>query len=861
MPITVPPNAIGSITDLHAECMVYDSFLLTKRGSLIGGMVLEGKDGDGLTPDDFQALSLLARHVYQDFPATLITTQYYAHFTGLPIAFRSRTQPMAQLLSQRRADFLNQRTLSSSVLFYFFELMPSEVLTTLSPLDFLGHCAKSVYSPTSRAALKVALSGRDSLVCHLDELDRQRALLQTTLDDVVAKWANMFVPSIMSLNDLWRYTKFVSNCDPYYLGPEFQGEAPVSHWDLSLADGDRQLVEVQHTDMVKCCGPTPRYVRIGAVNQFGEARPKWGMWAEGKKSPVCQTGDYLLMMRFQPLTVTQRSLLFRGKERELNRKNFNLIDAIKNKPLTEAERRDAMKPAIRDALREIEEAEMIPDHWGRGHGYMAVWSTDPRTLGQQSLALRRAMDGAGFQSCWETVGLARAFKTLMVAGRPFALRDVPLTTTQFAAASLLYRSGQGQPVVKDLGREECQYIFVGNDRTAFHYSPFVEGSGLVIGIGPIRTGKSFTKNTLACHFLKYGGMLQGIDVDAGMEPVAQLFGEDGAVFSMESGAEAGFNPFAVCLGPADTDFIHHLKTQIMLMVEANDNPEMRVVTTEEQTRLDDAIMATIVLDNPDLRRLRTVALHCPDSLQAKLQRWVHGHEHAGMYAKYFDAEQDAIGRIDRPLTAFNLRALKDNAVVLPLVMAEIFFRVTRLFEHPAYRHVPKYLDIDEAHMLLGIPAVSARVVQSIRRWGKYLAGMGLWSQSPLEFAALPHWGALRSAASTFFFMADHAMDVGLYQSTFHLSDGECEAIKALRPKREAFIVQRQLGIAKTVDLTVEATQYVVSTSTPHETSLRDKYVQELGIEAGFARTIQELGLLTEISPSVGAREEASQWRQ
>jgi len=289
----------------------------------------------------------------------------------------------------------------------------------------------------------------------------------------------------------------------------------------------------------------------------------------------------------------------------------------------------------------------------------------------------------------------------------------------------------------------------------------------------------------------------------------------------------------------------------MLMVQANDTPAMQVLNVEEQTRLDEAIAATIALDNPELRRLRTVALHCPDSLQVKLQRWTQSGTHVGMYAKYFDAKEDAIGRIDRPMTAFNLRAIRDNPVVLPLVMAEIFFRVTRVFENPAYRQVPKYLDIDEAHMLLGIPYVATRIVQSIRTWGKYLAGMGLWSQSPLEFAALPHWGALRSAASTFFFMADHGMDMGLYQSTFHLSDGECEAIKALQPKREAFIVQRKLGIAKTVNLTVEPEQYVVSTSTPRETAMRERHVRELGFERGIDQTIEDLGLTIVAPPRVG----------
>ncbi len=186
-------------------------------------------------------------------------------------------------------------------------------------------------------------------------------------------------------------------------------------------------------------------------------------------------------------------------------------------------------------------------------------------------------------------------------------------------------------------------------------------------------------------------------------------------------------------------------------------------------------------------------------------------------------------------------------------MAEIFFRVTRLFEHPAYMHVPKYLDIDEAHMLLGIPYVASKIVQSIRTWGKYLAGMGLWSQSPLEFAALPHWGALRSAASTFFFMADHAMDIQLYQSTFHLTEGECAAIQSLQPKREAFIIQRKLGIAKTVNLSVEPEQYVVSTSTPRETALREKHVRALGFERGIDQTIEDLGLTGATPSHIGVR--------
>ena len=47
MPVVLSKGSVASITDLHAECLVYDQYLLTKRGSLIGGLVVEGRDGDG----------------------------------------------------------------------------------------------------------------------------------------------------------------------------------------------------------------------------------------------------------------------------------------------------------------------------------------------------------------------------------------------------------------------------------------------------------------------------------------------------------------------------------------------------------------------------------------------------------------------------------------------------------------------------------------------------------------------------------------------------------------------------------------------------------------------------------------------
>ncbi len=118
----------------------------------------------------------------------------------------------------------------------------------------------------------------------------------------------------------------------------------------------------------------------------------------------------------------------------------------------------------------------------------------------------------------------------------------------------------------------------------------------------------------------------------------------------------------------------------------------------------------------------------------------------------------------------------------------------------------------------------------------------MWTQSPKEFVDLPDWPALRSAASTFFFMADPHMDEGLYRDAFQLTPGECEAIRNLTPKREAYIVQPELGVSKKIILEVEPEQYVVSTSTPHEADARRRNTEQFGFEQGLEMTIRELGL-------------------
>lgn len=835
----------GFISDFYQDYCCYDNFLLTKRGSLIGAIELKGKDPDSLTNADFRGLGLIARSLYQEFDENIIFTQYCVHFKGKNISFKSRDNEVANELSKRRANFLNQSQISDSRVIHFFEILPSEKLVKLNPLELSLHFLKSIYSAESRQVVKLNLSHKNTLCVYLDELEKQAQQLSIALDDAIAKWESIAQPNLVSLKEIYKFSKFLSNYNVDYLSRDYDINVPDKDWDLHLADGDINSLVVNNTEMLKFSHSNPTYVRIGAVNQFGEKSVKWGLFAASKGTISRLKENFLLMIRFQPLSTFQKSMMFQKKEVEISRKGLGITDIFQDQGQTLLEKKELMKPSIKEALDELEQAEKIIDHWGKVHCYYATWNESPIELNKSCITLKRSADKTGLQSCWESIGLNRAYQTLQLGGRYSSLRDINFTTKQLGASSLFYRSSTGQETVEDIKNDECLYTFISDDGSPFHYSPWVNGRAVVIGVGPIRSGKSFTKNTLASHFPKYGGFIQGLDIDEGMTPIAQTYGENGSVFSIDENdsTQFGFNPFVVCRGEKDFVFINHIKNLILMMISTNDNEELRKLDSDEQIKLDKAILSTILLPK-EFHSLSTVVNHCPESFKLKMSRWVTDiqTEERGMYANYFDNSTDSIGLNYKQVMAYNLRAIKDDPVLLPLVMTEIFFRTIRLFESEEFRGVPKYFDVDEAHVMLKIDYVRNFLVRSIRTWGKYLGGMGLWSQNPLEFKNLPDWSAILSSASTLFFMADPEMDTNLYKETFLLTDGECEAIKSLKPKREAFIIQRDLGVAKKVILEVENEQYVISTSKGSDVLVRNKNFKQYGFTKGLEETLKELNL-------------------
>ena len=78
-------------------------------------------------------------------------------------------------------------------------------------------------------------------------------------------------------------------------------------------------------------------------------------------------------------------------------------------------------------------------------------------------------------------------------------------------------------------REEAQYIFLSADDSPYYFSPFTGGRGFLIGVGPVRSGKSFLRTCTGIHWPKYGGFYRAIDIDPGSEPIGHAFGADAGI--------------------------------------------------------------------------------------------------------------------------------------------------------------------------------------------------------------------------------------------------------------------------------------------------------------------------------------------
>lgn len=812
--------------------------MVTKQGNMIGAIELQGFDPDILMASDMAEIAVMSRLILAQLPLGASLTQYYVHADAGKINLKKRDNPLNELLSSEREKALNKRGVSVSKLVHLITLPGPTSKFSHTVSDLIKSGAMGIIEKESRTHFKSLLTSAGNLLLQEKELEARADKLRLGLNKYSDLWTSVMDTNVMSQSELWAFCKYLGTFDERYLLDDVSElPVPLDDLDIAVASGDIDPVTVSRAEVLKLQGATPRYMRAAAITS--SPRNPTGIWAKAPSPPIKLRGHYIFQTHFTPMSEFDRANKFRVARTRLDRTSLSMSELFGMTDDSAGPKEERLH--LKEKRMELEKAESIDDSWGFQYAQIAVIGSSHKELQSTVQKLDSNLAGRGLGLTWEGPTLPLAFKTLQPGGFVRTIRNATVTTTRAAAFSLLCAPNVGQKKteapIASLENEEAQYIFETEGGEPFYFSPYTGGRAFIISVGPTRSGKTFLKNTLATHFTKYGGLHRAIDIDAGTETLAKLFQDDGGLFRVDADNSQGLNPLEAMGENFDTGFAAHMNQLLMLLLQANDTDVLKVLEEDEEAAIDKAVRAMIKMP-PELRDLENFVSHLPKDAQRKFSRWFED----GPYDGLFNAQKDSMGGLGKRIGVFNLQAYRDDEKALRPLLLEIFYRITKEFESEKYKHVPKLLEIDEAHHALSLPTFRDFLVKKIRTWGKYGAGVSLWTQSPADYLKTEGWDAIRSAATTFIFTADPRADEEAYAKAFGLGKGEINVIKTLRPRREALIIQPENKVAKKVVLEAEALQVVVNTSTPNEIVIREKMIEKYGFQRGLqeaAKVISE----------------------
>lgn len=821
----------------------FHDHLITYKGSMIGGLSLSGVDPSSVDNDTLMIISGLISNILNLFDTNVILSSYYIHYEREKVNLRTYSDERVNVLVSRRGHFLNKkRKLNASRLYWVIEYLPEENLNKIKSITFLRNLFGSLFDSDARKRVKVALSSKDTYIVEIKALDKLIERLNALLDEIDLKLNFIsFDNKKMKLNDMWALNRFLVNLNIDYLKDKnYQNNIPIAEWDRLLPDGSVRPVTVKGYDLLKITGAKTIYAKIAHVSHFGDENLNFGIWSRPDNNPVLLDGNYIYFSRYRRLSKLQRALIFKNKRDEITRGQVSFTSMLKNVDSESLiSKKIEANSELRNRLEEIEKHQMGDMGYCNFCSSIILFDEDPLKVIENINKFNRTLTNH-MQLIWEDAGLTGAYRRYQIANSNASYRDMYLDMAQAGACSLIYRSTTG---IETWGLEnrEAAYVFESLDKTPFYFSPYVNEKMFAIGVGPTRSGKSFLRTVLASHYKKFGGLYVAIDIDDGSETLVQAFGEDGALFKLSNDpmSNSGLNPLMIAENANDKDWIAHFSGLVRDLLKLNPSKEMQSFNKEEQLLFDSAIVKALQnRDNPNSiteTSFSTVAAYAGKDVETKLKRFLRG----GMYGHIFDNPKDAIGVIDKPISVYNLAAIKDDLDMVGLVQREILFRVTKLFESPKYRDKFKLLDMDECKTTFEDIDTTKFFEKKIRTWFKYHGGASIWTQSPSHYFDMPGWETLKASASTFFFLSDPDAATTAkesYKRTFGLSDAQCEIISKLTAKRQMLIIQRDVDIVKAVNIIVEPEQYVVSTSRAEEVAIRNEIFKK---KISFDEAVQE----------------------
>lgn len=827
-------------SDLMQEFTVYGDAILSRNGSSLGGFDLSGIEPDATTTETRERLTLSLTNFFEMLPDTVNCVQYYVKLSGYEVTLKDREQPMASLLTSRRQRYLNKQNLVETKLLHLFESRRDVMEDVIDSSAILKDLIMFPVSPESRERLKNRMSVKGNVLQSLKTIEQSNETLNTAMHEASEYFENYMNVDRLSPCKIAHFLGFLCSLDKSFFDyNQFQEDHLSDGLPDIVASTIIDSVKIGGTQFIRFSGSETRYARILSLSQYITEKIRPGYIVGNILNPLMVDGNFILMNRYKPMTDLVKPEYFRQRRVEVEQKNVDITSLLKGtERLNEVDKKTIQKKSIKDRLDQIDVEENIDAKHGLLNCHVLLFDKDPERVNKNCKNMVSAFTRIGARMVYEDTLRKGALKTFFPCSQGPTIRDIKTNSAQFGASSLIYKASVGKKIIEDYGNEEYLYPFKSKDGTPFYYSPFVNGRGLVLMIGPIRSGKSFFRKTVASHFTKYNGFIRMVDPDPGSEKIARLFGDDGGIFRIDPEKNAGFNLFSTCLGPDDIQFQEHFLWAIDYLLSLNAAKDMRRLTKNEQIEVDRWLKRVMSYEEKKLQTLFSFYNHCSIHLKEKLARFVRG----GVYGSICDCDIDAVHGIEKPVAAFNVHGIKDMKQMLPFSIYEIFFRIRRLFENPDYRQRAKLADIDEAHLFLKIPGTMEMLSTNVRTWGKWLGSLSLTTQSPQELFQLDDWSMFRSSSSTWIFFADPQIDLALYQDAFQLTESEMTHISRLKPRGEAYIIQREIGVSKTIVIDVEAEQYVINTSKASEEQMTIDDIEKYGPIDGVEKSIKKLGL-------------------
>lgn len=818
-------------------------FALTDDLRLFAAVELDGVDPDALDSEAHTSLAKVINTAFAGIDHTVTVSQYQISYDGGKVSIKDRDNAIDHDIAKSRESFLNQKGVSETRIIHFFELDLDDSYSNPNLLNLAKNTLKAFTSKDARKALKNSLSFTEQVVLSRKDLNLKAEKLSTAIKNLISYLESVFAVRILSSYEQKQVLAYLASFTSASL-VKADLDLPLRDAGTYLPQGDIEPVRVGQQQLLKFDGANPRYARIASVTRIG-SKPAPGFWGRNKRCPARIPGNHVLMFRWRKQSSMASDFMFSSRERELARSQLKVGEMLSNKQVGYEEKKDRLGEAMRQKLEELDRAQALDVAWSDSQSFILVYGETPKEVQDSVRSMHNALENTGAVYVWEGLHLPEAYKAFYPTGKGKSVRAMTTNSAQNAACGLYFKSGEGQRVVSDYDGDEAQFIFETANGRPFYYAPFVHQKGLVMGVGPTRTGKTYLKNTLASHFLKYGGQSIAIDVDPGTETLAKVLGKDGAIFrpfDPDTEGGSGFNLYSSCRSDDDMGFRSHITQQLIRMLKANDEEGAKVLDEGEQEDLDRAITsAWRVPAEHGGKTLSCAVMHMKPRLQQKFKRWVRNFGgQDGMYSSLTDCDTDGAGGMGGRLKVFNLQHIKDDPHMMAVTYPEIFFRLTRMLEDSDRKHLPDQIDIDEAHIPLRDDYFVDELITKIRTVNKYKISISLWTQAVEELKELPKWGAVRSAVATYIFLPNPDMNQDHYIEAFGLTSGECEAIRNCKPKGEAYIIQRDIGVSKVVRLNNDAFVHGVTTSAASEAARRETLINDLGVEGGLKEFAEEI---------------------